>query len=482
MSFKNLSSEVLLVIGKTGTGKSSLCNRISGHPSNSEIFPVSGGAVSCTQNTVLCSVHFNGESNKPVGLIDTIGFDDPNNDTEVKVIADLVDKLKNGCDYVNLFGIAVNGQSPRLDGSLVAMIRIFEEMFGEQFWKQCVLIFTRMSMDKKNKRLREKNAGKSDDDIASEYVKEVEKKFPNSRGRGNMGLRHLFLDACFDEEDEHEEEEFKSSMDNLYKMLSMAPRLNTSEVNENVRSEHGKLKRKIEENERQRKEELAKHAKQIRLLQKEAEEKRQEDLRKLEEQTKKTQEEQERKHCEDIQKLIEETERKRQEDLRRQARETRKLQEETESRYQENIQKMQHDAEKKRRDDLRRQKEEIERVQEEGERERRHQEEMWKVREEERRRNEEQQEKRLQSTGVDQVFIFILSVNDQTSKNTFVCNLQQHLHQTLSQEGGSGNSAGDVVKGVAVGAVIGAAVVVGAPVAWKLLQPQLLGQLWQLKK
>ena len=32
---------------------------------------------------------------------------------------------------------------------------------------------------------------------------------------------------------------------------------------------------------------------------------------------------------------------------------------------------------------------------------------MWKVREEERRRNEEQQEKRLQSTGIDQVF-FIL--------------------------------------------------------------------------
>ena len=408
-SFKNLSSKVLLIIGKTGTGKSSLCNRISGYPSNSSIFPVSGGAISCTQNTVLGSVHFNGDQDKPVGLIDTIGFDDPNNDTDVRVIADLVDKLKNNCNFVNLFGIAVNGQSPRLDGSLVAMIRIFEEMFGEQFWKQCVLIFTRMSMDRKNKRLREKNAGKPDDDIASEYMQEVEKKFPNSRGTG-VGLRYLFLDACFDEEDEHEEEEYKSSMDNLYKMLAMAPRLNTSEVNGNVKSEHGKLKRKIEENERQRKEELAKHAEQMRLLQEEAEEKRQEDLRRLEEQTRRMQDEQERKHREDMQKLTEETARKREEDLRRQAREARILQEETERRFQEDIHEMQQEAEEKRQDDLRRQKEEVDRVREEGERERRrHQEDLRRVKEEERRRSEEKQQqvKRQQNTGVDQVFILI---------------------------------------------------------------------------
>ena len=91
---------------------------------------------------------------------------------------------------------------------------------------------------------------------------------------------------------------------------------------------------------------------------------------------------------------------------------------------------MQHDAEKKRRDDLRRQKEEIERVQEEGERERRHQEEMWKVHEEERRRNEEQQEKRLQSTGIDQVFFSPL-VNDQTSKNTFLLVIYSNIYIRL---------------------------------------------------
>jgi len=119
-------------------------------------------------------------------------------------------------------------------------------MFGEQFWMQCVLIFTRMPMDRKAKRKREKTSGKSDDDVAQAYVKEVEKKFPNGRG-----LQFLFLDACYDDEDEDEDAAFKTSMDSLYQMLTTAPKLHTFDVNEKVNSEHGKLKKRIEESEKQ---------------------------------------------------------------------------------------------------------------------------------------------------------------------------------------------------------------------------------------
>ena len=102
-------------------------------------------------------------------LIDTIGFDDPNNDTDANIISELVVKLKNNCDHVNLFIVAVNGQNPRLDASLVGMIKIIEGMFGEKFWSQVLLVFTRLQMDSKSIKRRTKNSdGRTDDDLGSD--------------------------------------------------------------------------------------------------------------------------------------------------------------------------------------------------------------------------------------------------------------------------------------------------------------------------
>ena len=103
-------------------------------------------------------------------MIDTIGFDDPNRDTDCNIISELVLRLRDHCDYVNLFIIAVNGQSPRLDGSLVAMIRIFEGMFGKEFWSQVVLVFTRLPMDEKSVKKRLKSGGKSDEIIGIHFM------------------------------------------------------------------------------------------------------------------------------------------------------------------------------------------------------------------------------------------------------------------------------------------------------------------------
>ena len=240
-NLKGQELNTLLIIGKTGTGKSSLCNRIAGHNLNKEIFEVSAGTSGCTQKTRFGIANFGGNKERMVALIDTIGFDDPNNDVDAVIITELVNKLKNNCDFVNLFGIAVNGQNPRLDHSLIAMIKIFEKMFGDRFWKQCVLIFTRISMDKKNKRKREERQGK-DEDWAENYVRGVEEKFPNAAG----GLKYLYLDADLDETDDLEKKAFDKSMEELYQQLNNAPWLPTTKVNEKVSSENAKLRARLE--------------------------------------------------------------------------------------------------------------------------------------------------------------------------------------------------------------------------------------------
>lgn len=67
----------------------------------------------------------------------------------------MVDKLKEK-QYVNGFLIVFNGQNPRFDEHLQAMLKIFKGMFGDGFFKNTAFLFTRWSMAKKDIRAREK--------------------------------------------------------------------------------------------------------------------------------------------------------------------------------------------------------------------------------------------------------------------------------------------------------------------------------------
>ena len=184
-----------------------------------------------------------------LSLIDTIGFDHPAYDRDAVVIADLVTNLQNRVDYVNTFIIAVNGQCPRVDGG---MIRIFEEMFGPGFWKQTVIVFTRLPMDKLSVKRRNKVSGVSDEQLAKAYIQTVEDKF--SFGKG---LDYLIMDACFDEEDDDEKRAFEEALERLWNKIKAAGRLQTENVRK-VESEHKKLKMEIEKKDKAMKEEMTK--------------------------------------------------------------------------------------------------------------------------------------------------------------------------------------------------------------------------------
>ena len=234
----------VLIVGKTGTGKSSLCNVVAGKAHDADLFPVSAEAHGCTGTTTFGNVFFNGIKETPVSLIDTVGFDDPERDTDATIISDLVIKLRTKCDYVNLFVIAANGQDPRLDGSLIGMIRIFEGMFGAKFWSQAVIVFTRLRMDSGSIELRKQITKQTDAQLAAKYIKSVQDKFP--RGKG---LKYLILDSCRVTSNREEEDAFQKGMQELWKMVEKAPPLDTEDVKK-VETESRKLKREIEEKEK----------------------------------------------------------------------------------------------------------------------------------------------------------------------------------------------------------------------------------------
>ena len=61
LDVRNNMRRKMLVIGKTGTGKSTLCNRIAGLGHDATLFPVSAAAMSCTQSTKFGDVKFGGK-------------------------------------------------------------------------------------------------------------------------------------------------------------------------------------------------------------------------------------------------------------------------------------------------------------------------------------------------------------------------------------------------------------------------------------
>ena len=241
----------LLVIGKTGTGKSSLCNVIAGEESGHDIFPVSAAAEACTNVTQFADINFNGNEERPISLIDTVGLDEQSVEDNADVVAELVEKLRNACDFVNLFAVIVNGNDQRFDASTSHMLKTFETMFGDELWPRAVFVFTKLSMEKKVKERREKNAKQSDDERAKKYLQKVESVFD-----GAKDLKHIFLDAHYDEENEEEREKFVTSFESLYTSMVTGnlKGILTRKV-KNVESMPQRLKNKIAEKEQARVEE-----------------------------------------------------------------------------------------------------------------------------------------------------------------------------------------------------------------------------------
>merc|ERR1712168_1405176 len=147
-------------MGITGSGKSSLCNVLSGSDFEKGPFAIGHDPSACTKETRFGEAFFCENKTMPFTVVDTIGFSDPDMDDDQEIIVELVRTLQNFCDHINAIMIVINGGNPRLDAALIAMIKIFEGIFTKDMWKHVGIIFTHLSMDEKSVKKREKSSCK----------------------------------------------------------------------------------------------------------------------------------------------------------------------------------------------------------------------------------------------------------------------------------------------------------------------------------
>jgi GTPase Era involved in 16S rRNA processing len=144
----------VLVLGSTGSGKSSFCNSLIADYDR-KTFLESEKIDSFTTYTNSKKVFWFDKKEEFI-LIDTPGINDSNNN-DTNNISGLVDHLKESIITLNAFIIVINGSNPRLDEPMKAMLKGFAEMFNVNFLKQTLIVFTRWPFDEKEKLRRKEN-------------------------------------------------------------------------------------------------------------------------------------------------------------------------------------------------------------------------------------------------------------------------------------------------------------------------------------
>merc|ERR1711934_1047543 len=144
MRFKDVQDGyVLVLLGRTGTGKSVLTNRLAGDDSdraNEGPARTSRAGKSCTTAPEISTCTKIGD--KTLYTVDSGGFADTEDRDENHT--NMLCKFLRGCGGINAFVLAVNCADPRITGETKKALKIYEDCFGADFYKRMIVVGTKV--------------------------------------------------------------------------------------------------------------------------------------------------------------------------------------------------------------------------------------------------------------------------------------------------------------------------------------------------
>ena len=139
--FNEINIKKILLLGKTGVGKSTFANFILKY--DHDIFGKSGSGNSCTKE-IQSMIGNQGTISSDILIIDSPGIFDSEKTNE-EIIKNIIIKLKqNFADGLNCILMLFNGTDPRFDEYVEKQIQLYLKIFPvKNFWSHVSLVFTK---------------------------------------------------------------------------------------------------------------------------------------------------------------------------------------------------------------------------------------------------------------------------------------------------------------------------------------------------
>merc|ERR1719376_1841073 len=125
--------------------------------------------------------------------------------------------MKDEVKFVHAFVIAFKETDDRLTGAMTDMIKIFEKMFGHDFWNNVILEATHWNFHESSIRKR-----KAKDELSMDYWSSTLNKWFHSKYSLPQGLQlpSVFIDTFYDPNNPDEKEMFESNTKKLWDFAS----------------------------------------------------------------------------------------------------------------------------------------------------------------------------------------------------------------------------------------------------------------------